>query len=330
MKKIIIAIVALLSLYNCEKENISTDTNSKDENISIDTHSENSPLPIKELTISKKTTKVKGRYLWRLEFDYDNSTSVVPFTRKIELWEHKKFYTEFLLEQFNIESVFKLNGELSFHLNFNAAINETEINHHEHIELAIEAENKCNELAHLDKKDLTTELDLAVGSGKSLKLYRLIYISDVGFYETSIISTTPKEETIAELEFSLTEQILGVDEMLDVLRSTTPMRDNKAEWKLIQDEIARVRLKNIDTKLYHLLTVLSKISPKQNNSNEWKEIRTTCSEILNDWNTSDKNRLFRKFLFRLKSIEPKSSNKKEWKTIREKAEHIYNGTIEIF
>jgi hypothetical protein len=85
-----------------------------------------------------------------------------------------------------------------------------------------------------------------IGPGDTLNLYQLVYAFEGSLVHTGILATEPRDDVEVELGFGVEEKILGLSELLDVLQSIRPGRDNKQEWAAIRTTIVAARDKSYE------------------------------------------------------------------------------------
>ena len=321
MKKTFIIIVAIFALYSCDKE-------------CDDVYNEEftevlSPSPSLKSIVGRTT--VTGTYYWKLVFDYDNTTNTAPFayTRTIE--ETKTFQTKtFVSEKFKLTSGYKLDAKSSVSLKFLSASASGSLDYSYHSELAKELEQTYESTAS-SKVTEKHEYTWNIGAGSKSSVYQLMFTSPYASYSTPTYSSFPKPAEYVYIDCELNEEILGLEDMLDnVLLTTIPKSDNRGEWTTIRSNIVRYSAHDDHTRLYQLLSTLKTITPRHDNKGEWAAIRATCNEILSDWNTVNRNSLYRQLLARFRDTNPLHDNKGEWAKIRAKATSIYNSTIQVW
>ncbi|MDY6784676.1 MAG: hypothetical protein SW833_19380 [Cyanobacteriota bacterium] len=116
--------------------------------------------------------------------------------------------------------------------------------------------------------------------------------------------------------------IKGYREIIQVFLVTRPKIDNIEEWKKIKEDIIKYEDKPDVEAFQRFVQTLTQIKPERDNKEEWSAIRSTCEDILHDWETTEKQPLFRKLLSRFVSTVPRQSNKDEWNKIRKESESI--------
>lgn len=116
--------------------------------------------------------------------------------------------------------------------------------------------------------------------------------------------------------------IAGLTDILNTLMDIHPGSSNIKEWDRIRNSIVNSSYKSDYGRFRDLVSELTKIHPSRSNELEWSHIRATSNEIIRDWNTVDKQKLFDMFLRRLSTIVPGSENKAEWARIRRVSKKI--------
>ncbi|NEP88893.1 MAG: hypothetical protein F6K18_19765 [Okeania sp. SIO2C2] len=132
-----------------------------------------------------------------------------------------------------------------------------------------------------------------------------------------------KSGITASLELD-TSRIPGLDRILDQFKNTHPGSSNVLEWNSIRDNINHYSAESDVVQFQHFVETLNNINPGVDNRAEWAAIRTTCSEILRDWATTQKQLLFTKLLNRFESTNPGRDNRVEWEAIRRVSTSILN------
>ncbi|MDX8355803.1 hypothetical protein [Cognatiyoonia sp. IB215182] len=272
----------------------------------------------------------RGRYFWQTVFNLDNSGNNASLKRTIEIERRATLTSKsFLTKAFDTKSIFKFGNKTSASLKFKGvgAENTTEFNMH--LELASRLEEKLERTTETYSGYKETHI-YEVGPNSKLALYRLHYESDGVVAETEILSTTKSADVFVDLNFTLEKELLGLEEILLVLRDTKPSQDNVAEWTTVRNSIVSSSHKPYDEAFGDLLDTLESITPGRANTAEWAEIRNTCSEIKTSRGTTDDQLLLRKLLTRFSVTIPGQDNKAEWAKIKEESDRLLSGISQIY
>jgi hypothetical protein len=323
MKKTLIIILVILTLYSCEKEY---------NDISNDKSTEISSPSLKAVKVINGDAIVPGHYYWRLLFNYDNTGNTQAINYKMTIAITKTFTTKnFVKETFSLTSGWKYNSTSSVNLKYKDIVGGSSSSSYEyHTEMARTLEESYEATASTSTTT-TYEANFSVGAGCKLSAYQLIFTSSFGTYATPTVVTNPEAVSDITMEFGFTEEIMGLEGMLDdVLLHTIPGSQNRVEWEAIRNNIIANSIYDDHTRLYELIKLLSTITPGKANKAEWKAIQGICNSILNNWNTENRNKLFRQLLQQFSITKPGKDNKAEWKRISDKADYILVNTTQIW
>ncbi|NEO30896.1 MAG: hypothetical protein F6K36_10790 [Symploca sp. SIO3C6] len=278
-----------------------------------------------------KTVVANGKYFWELVFSYDNSNNPGEIEHTIKIKKSKKINSRQLLEtKFSIKSGFTYKNKSSVSLKFDGvADNSSSVEFSYHLDIAKEL-TRTAETAEEIIEETEVERKYTVGGKGKLSLYRLCYITEGAITKTDIVATSPQDDVIVDLKFTMTKRILGLSEILDRFRNTHPGSDNILEWRIIRDAIVAVSDEADEKAFRHFVETLSRITPSRDNKAEWAGIRTTCTQILAEWDSTQKQLLFKKLLTRFEATVPGSDNKAEWAAIRQVSHSILNSIRQIF
>lgn len=273
---------------------------------------------------------IKGRYFWELVFSYDNSNNTKEIKHTFKVKTIRKInYKEMLKSNLNIKAGFIYENKSSISLKFEGYGGSLESKYNLHVDIASEL-SKNTETAEEIIQEEEVNREYIVGGGGKLNLYRLCYVTDGAIVKTDTLATSPEEDVIVDLKFTVTEYILGLREIIDQFHNTYPGVSNKQEWKAIREAIIKHSDRS-DAKVFrYFVEELSKIKPINDNKDEWNGIRTTCSEILKDWEETNKQLLFNKLLTRFESTIPGEHNKDEWDVIRKRSKSILHSVKQTF
>jgi hypothetical protein len=283
------------------------------------------------LTMAQLTINATGRYFWELVFSLDNSGNSGSITRSTKIRsERKTSFKELLTNKFNIQTAYTLNSKSSVSLKFDGLGDGSgSTDQSLHLEVAndivrsTETGVETNEVAEFE------EVFNIAGGGK-LEVYRLCYATDGGIRKSDIIATQPKDDIFVNLRFTAQTRILGLNEILDRFLNTFPGSSNVVEWQNIRNGIVSISDRSSEEKFRGFVEILSGVTPGHENTVEWANIRQTCSEILADYDSKDKQDLFKKLLTRFLVTVPGSSNTVEWARIRDVSSNVLNSTSQIF
>jgi hypothetical protein len=323
MKKTLIIVLSILTLYSCEKESNDI-SNEKSTEIS-------SPSLLKSVKTINGTAIVPGYYYWRLLFNYDNTGNSQAINYKMTIAITKTFTTKsFVKETFSLTSGWKYNSSSSVNLKYKDNSTGSSSSYEYHTEMARTLEESYEATASTSTTS-TYEANFPVGAGCKLSAYQLVFTSSFGTYATPTVVTNPEAVPNVNMEFGFTEEIMGLEDMLDgVLLHTIPGSQNTAEWASIRNNIIANSIYDDHTRLYNLLLLLKTITPGKANKAEWASIRSICTSIINNWNTENRNKLFRQLLQQFSITKPGKDNTVEWQKIREKADSILLNTIQVW
>ncbi|MEM0990042.1 MAG: hypothetical protein AAGK00_14285 [Pseudomonadota bacterium] len=274
-----------------------------------------------------------GRYFWELIFSFaneDNEDVATIIKREVEIVTTRSIDTRrFVSSTFSIEAGFSFRKESSASMSFKGVQGGNTTEFSTHLEVAAELTRTFETNTSFEQQKTERQV-YHIGPGDTINLYRLVYSFEGSLVRTNIVATEPREDIEVELGFGVEERILGLDEILDVLQSTRPRRDNKGEWDDIRSVIVSARDKSYEEAFRALVEVLAETSPRRDNKGEWREIRETCQELLADWDTTNKHMLLRKLLNRFLITKPRQDNKGEWADIRRVSGEILQDLRQVF
>jgi hypothetical protein len=274
-----------------------------------------------------------GRYFWELIFSFANEENEDVNTiikREIDIVTRRSINsTQFVSSTFSIQSGFTFRTETSASVEFKGVTAGGAQEFSTHLEVAQEITRTFETQTTIDE-ERTERHVYHVGPGDTLNLYRLVYAFEGSLVRTGILATEPREDVEVELGFGVEEKILGLNELLDVLQSTRPGRDNKSEWDNIRATIVAARDRSYEEAFRSLVEVMAETAPRRDNKREWAGVRQTCREILEAWDTTNKHMLLRKLLNRFLITMPGRDNKKEWADIRRVSGEILQDLRQVF
>lgn len=279
-----------------------------------------------------KDVKVKGRYYWELLFSYDNSANKNTEITKTIKWITSKTVNskEFLSNKFNINAGFSYKNESSATLKFEGEGEGSEKTEFSlHVDSAYEL-IKTNETNKDVSKTEEQESNFKIGAGDKLAVYRLCYESDGVQQKTFTTATEKRNDTVVYLNFRCGKHICGLGNILNQFAHTDPYWSNREEWGRIRDSIVGSSHLTESAAFHQFVQTLSEITPQNENRDEWAAIRGTCREILNDWDSTDKQLLLKKLVLRFSTTKPWVTNKAEWGEIRRVSEDILGNLKELW
>ena len=273
---------------------------------------------------------VPGRYFWELVFDYDNSKNTGDIERKVITEKTRKVRSkEFLSNTFNIHAGFTFKNESRASLTVEGiGEGSTQAEYGYHLELADELVKTTETAEEIDEKTVVEQMYTVTG-GSHLSLYELVYVMSGAYQKTGVVSTTTRKEVLVNLKFKIAKRILGLPEILDLFSKTVPKSENTREWKSIRDTIVQSGDQTQEEAFLAFLEVLSGIAPEHANRQEWADIRATCDEITEAWE-SDKQLLFKKLLLRFSVTAPAADNQREWDAIRSLSNEILGELKQLY
>lgn len=273
---------------------------------------------------------VHGRYFWELVFSYDNSGNAGELHDTTTITKKRIVVAkELLATKFNVTSGFSFKNESNFSLDFNGVRAGDNAEFTFHKDLAQELVKTSEENRTIDE-EVEVKREYVVAGGSSLSLYRLCYESDGASLATDIVATEPRDDIFVEIDFSCRERILGLEDILALFARTTPRRSNAEEWKRIRDSIVEYGDRTQHEAFRHFVETLSGIVPREDNRAEWAAIRQTCGEIINSWDATAKQLLFRKLNMRFNDTKPQRDNREEWAAIRDLSQTLLNAISQVF
>ncbi len=273
----------------------------------------------------------KGRYYWELIFSYDNSDNEGTLTDKTTVTKRTRVDSKsFMSNKFNVSSGFKYNNETSASVKYEGLGEASEKSSFSyHLDLAYELV-KSSETATSVDTEVKTERSYTVGARSKLNMYRLCYECEGSSIATDIVATQPQDDVRVDLKFVCQKRILGLGDILNLFGHTFPGSSNTLEWASIRNDIVKNSDKDALTQFQAFVANLKTITPGDDNKNEWAAIRTTCQEIEDAWETTDKQRLFIKLLTRFSNTNPARDNRDEWQRIRDLSNNIVTNTSQVF
>jgi hypothetical protein len=275
----------------------------------------------------------KGRYFWELIFSFANEENEDVNTlikREIDVVTRRSINaTQFVSTTFSIDAGFSYRNESSASLEYKGVTGSGTQEFSTHLEVAHEITRTFETQTTIEEERSDRQV-YKIGPGDTLNLYQLVYAFEGSLVHTGILATEPRDDVEVELGFGVEEKILGLSELLDVLQSIRPGRDNKQEWAAIRTTIVAARDKSYEEAFRNLVVALSQTSPRQDNKREWAGVRETCREILAAWDTTNKHMLLRKLLNRFLITKPGRDNKKEWGAIRRVSGEILQELRQVF
>jgi hypothetical protein len=276
------------------------------------------------------TAVIEGRYYWQLVFNYDNSDNTGDIT---QTYKYKQIKTvssrELILNTFKINSEFTYKSETSASVKFEGVgEGSASVEYTIHIDTAYELQ-KTSETNTTIMEESEKTRQYVIGPGGKLSLYQLHYVTEGVAVEADIFATAPQPDAIVKLKFRAFTRILGLADVLYLFSHTFPESSNKAEWERIRENIVRNSAAPADTQFKLFVGTLEGISPGSSNTREWAGIRSTCSEILLQWDNTDKQLLFKKLVARFSSTVPERENTREWGKIRQLSDEILAGLKEL-
>lgn len=275
----------------------------------------------------------KGRYSWELIFSMDNTRNDDVGTiikQEIEIVTTRSIDSRrFVSNTFSIQSGFSFRQETSASLVFKGTAIGSSSEFSTHLEVANEITRTFETQTSIEEQNSERQT-YKIGPGDTIDLYQLVYAFEGAIVRTGILATVPRDDIEVELVFGVEEKIVGLDELLEVLLSIRPNRDNKEEWSDIRSSIVSASDKSYPDAFRSLVETMSGIRPRRDNRSEWADIRETCREILAAWDTTDKHLLLKKLLSRFTATHPGRDNKKEWSDIRQVSKEILEDLRQVF
>ena len=275
------------------------------------------------------STSINGNYYWQKIFSYDNTDNDGEIIYKVPIKTSKSIDTkELLTSKFNVGSSYTYKNKSSAALKFegSSVSGSTELRFHTDLARAL---SKTSNTARSFSESIEEERTYTIAGRSKLELYQLIYENSGMIQHTGIVNKKPSPKTPIRIDFSLNEQLLGLQEIQVILKNVRPKSSNAVEWRIIRDQIIRSNHKKPEIQLYDLVTTLSGITPSRDNQAEWASIRETCSEILSEWGNVEKQALLNKLLYRLTTVHPGEHNQTEWSKIRSTASNITSNMVRI-
>ncbi|MEM6744170.1 MAG: hypothetical protein AAF676_10590 [Pseudomonadota bacterium] len=275
----------------------------------------------------------KGRYTWELLFSLSNEGNDDVGTiikREIEVVTKRSVDARrFVSSTFSINSGFSFRKETSASLVYKGVTAGASSEFSSHLEVAHQITRTFETQTSIEETSSERQT-YEVGPGDTIDLYQLVYTFEGAVVRTGIVSTRPRDDIEVELAFGVEERIVGLNELLDVLLSIRPGRDNKGEWANIRAAIVSARDKSYEEAFRSLVEVMSETKPRRDNKREWADVRETCVEVLDDWEATNKHLLLRKLLTRFMTTHPGRDNKREWAAIRRVSNEILQDLRQTF
>jgi len=190
--------------------------------------------------VGQRPQQAQGRYFWELLFSLDNrNNDKSVMTRKVSRERVTEVHSRvFLSEKFSIGAGFKYKNETNASLKFRGVgiKNTNELSYH--IETAMDLEETSETTKNTKETEYFEEI-VDVQPGDSIVGYRLCYVTNGILIKTDVVAlmsagAEPPEDILVDLDFSVTERILGFREVADRLLHARPRRDNKEELAAIR------------------------------------------------------------------------------------------------